>query len=261
MANNQGLGLVIAFAQSKGGVGKTTTALGLALELAERGYKCTMLACDQNTDVLKVFYKNLDAENFTLVRGVNEENIPSKLEAAETGGADFVIIDTPGGMHEVSLKAVAASDYCFIPAAVSILDLASIKQTAKAVTGMEYMVRRKLHHALLWTRVEIGVSESREQRKLRKDVAVMADKGMELFNVSMIKRNVYEAMLSYGKTLYQLRDNKAYTSQTAGKKSQVEACIANFSALTDELLEKLVATGALEAEQPAPLRLVASAEV
>src|SRR5688572_10537214 len=43
-----GMAAVIALAQAKGGVGKTTAAVGLALELAERGYQVRLVDCDTN---------------------------------------------------------------------------------------------------------------------------------------------------------------------------------------------------------------------
>ncbi len=138
-------GLVTAIASPKGGVGKTTIAVNLALSLAERGFRCVLVDADVNGDLLSL----LDARGKAKVGVMEVVERPELLDVAvrETAVAnlrilpgsgqvprwlvdrapvgdgwrtvfgalrrdhDIVVVDCPAGMFDVTRDVLAAATH------------------------------------------------------------------------------------------------------------------------------------------------------
>ncbi len=115
---------VIAVANQKGGVGKSTIAGNLSAELAAKGYKVVLLDTDPQQSatqwaaagegVLSRITRTVDASNNASFR--------RDLDAAKRG-ADFVIIDTPPSFTDAALHAMVASDVILLPVQPSAMDI------------------------------------------------------------------------------------------------------------------------------------------
>jgi chromosome partitioning protein len=115
---------VIAIANQKGGVGKTTISANLASELAAKGYAVRLLDADPQQSatqwaasgdgVLSRITQTVDASNLTSFR--------RDLDAAKRG-ADYVLIDTPPSFTDAALHAMVASDVILLPVQPSALDI------------------------------------------------------------------------------------------------------------------------------------------
>ena len=147
------MGRIIAIANQKGGVGKTTTAINLSACLAEAGqrvlavdfdpqgnatsglgfekgymsktvYELLMGECEINECVIKEVQKNLDilpsdvdlsgAEIELLDQSDKESKLRKELEKVEKD-YDFIIVDCPPSLNLLTINALTAADTVLVP--------------------------------------------------------------------------------------------------------------------------------------------------
>src|SRR6516164_5871721 len=115
----------IVLATQKGGSGKTTLAVGIAIAAVGDGHRVVIIDTDPQGTV----------SNWGRRRTVPEPHIHrvSSGIALERTGFTLVIIDTPATNNALSLSAISASNMCLIPARPSPADIESALPTLGAV--------------------------------------------------------------------------------------------------------------------------------
>lgn len=117
----------VALVCQKGGAGKTTLAVHLAIEAHLRGLKTLLIDVDQQGSAAKVLERRGDEPP-----DVATEH-PARLEAAIKGavreGYDVVILDTAPQADQAAIKAARVADTIVIPVRPSIVDLDAIDAT------------------------------------------------------------------------------------------------------------------------------------
>lgn len=119
----------LSFICQKGGTGKTTLALNIAVEAMRRGFTVAVIDLDPQPSACA----------WSDLRATRDEPVvidakPSRLAAAvETAraqdGLDLLIIDTGGRTEEGAFAAAKASDLVVVPVQPSAVDLKSIPAT------------------------------------------------------------------------------------------------------------------------------------
>lgn len=141
---------ILAIALQKGGVGKTTTTINLAAELAKMGHRVLVIDMDQQAHSTKGLGIQLDADDASMYEVLHPDRtmrvplakviVPSQFgidvapghlalkELERTGlgsggqlrlarqlddieGYDYVLLDCPPALGELTTAALAASDY------------------------------------------------------------------------------------------------------------------------------------------------------
>jgi chromosome partitioning protein len=117
----------IAVMSQKGGAGKTTLSVHLAVAAHQEGYRAAIVDLDPQATARKWGDKrNSEPEAI----GDHAERLPQLIEAARANGADLLIIDTAPNADRASLSAARAADLILIPCRPAAFDLEAIEATS-----------------------------------------------------------------------------------------------------------------------------------
>ncbi len=105
--------LTVAVVGQKGGTGKTTVAIGLAVAAAQAGRNCVLLDLDPQANAAN--WKDRRKGDNPAVVSSQVSRLKQTLTIANTHGADFAIIDTPGKSDSAAIEAARAADIVLVP--------------------------------------------------------------------------------------------------------------------------------------------------
>jgi chromosome partitioning protein len=171
-------GKVYAFANQKGGVGKTTTTINLAACLAEAGERALVVDLDPQANATSGLgmrangtstYDLLDGAPLSeLAKPTRFENlylVPSKPELAgaavelaqredgdrylaealhDAEGFDFVLLDCPPSLGALTVNALAAADRVIVPVQTEYYALEGLAQLVQSINLIKTRLNPKL---------------------------------------------------------------------------------------------------------------------
>jgi chromosome partitioning protein len=117
----------ISFISQKGGVGKTTLAIHLAVAYAADGLNVVILDLDPQASAAE--WKDFRDEEMPGVIAIPSSRLPKVLKELEDRGADVVILDTAPHSEGTALDAARAADLILVPCQPSIMDLRAMRKT------------------------------------------------------------------------------------------------------------------------------------
>ncbi len=133
---------VISFVAQKGGVAKSTTALGLACAAAAAGKTVAVLDMDPQASAAEW------AEGRTTMPGVAQLADPiglvEAIEDARGQGLDWLVIDTPPRADGTAGIVASASDLVFVPVLPAVFDVRAIRPTLVEIYRTRSHVRTHL---------------------------------------------------------------------------------------------------------------------
>ena len=118
----------IAIISQKGGAGKTTLAIHLAVSAHLAGYAAAIL--DLDTQATAETWGQWREDQPPEVVPAKAATLPRALDKARAAGADLLVLDTPGAAEGAALAAATAADLILIPCRPRSFDLAAVRQTA-----------------------------------------------------------------------------------------------------------------------------------
>lgn len=153
---------VVAVVNTKGGVGKTTTAMLLAAQAAASGHDACVLDGDPQATATKWVYAVEEAG----------EVLPFTVQVANAGsiahlstvGERWVFIDTPPGSSSTIDAAINRADFTIIPTAAATADMWQTMPTISVLQGRPF--------AVLLTMARANTVLVREVRQLLTEQAV-----------------------------------------------------------------------------------------
>ncbi len=118
---------VIAVVAQKGGTGKTTLSVSLAVA-AERDGRTAMIV-DLDPQISASRWGDRRESDSPVVVSAQPARLSHVLQAAADHGADLVLIDTPPRSEEASMVAVRASRHVLVPCRPAVYDLETVATT------------------------------------------------------------------------------------------------------------------------------------
>jgi chromosome partitioning protein len=119
----------IVMATQKGGSGKSTLSIGLALAAQEAGHVVRLIETDKQGTLSNWQCRRGLAAEPTVEAVYNARDIERRLEALERGGVTLTIIDTAAGISAATTSAIRYSDLCMIPSRPSVPDIEATAAT------------------------------------------------------------------------------------------------------------------------------------
>lgn len=115
----------IAIIGQKGGDGKTTLALGLAVAATEAGLDVAIIDLDPQANAAN--WKDRRTADNPAVISAQVSRLKQTIQTAEEYGADLVLIDTPGRSDSAAIEAARCADLVLIPVRPQIFGLETLQ--------------------------------------------------------------------------------------------------------------------------------------
>jgi chromosome partitioning protein len=212
-------GKVYAFANQKGGVGKTTTAINLAACLAEAGERALVVDLDPQANATSGLgmrangsstYDLLDgaplAELVKQTRFPNLFLVPSRPELAgaavelsqradgerylaqalrHADGFDFVLLDCPPSLGALTVNALGAADRVIVPVQTEYYALEGLAQLMQSIN----LIKARLNPSLAVAGVLLTMADSRTRLSAEVEAEVRKHFG-DLVFAAVVPRSV-----------------------------------------------------------------------
>jgi chromosome partitioning protein len=184
--------MILVFASSKGGVGKSTACAALASALALEGQSVLIIDLDQNQTLAR-WRRSFDIPYVTVEAIAPAQFIAYIDEQIDSGLYDHILIDLMGARERTQLAAYALADLVIIPAQASEPDLREAVVVAKDVLTIARETGRTIPFRLLLTKMSPLKTRVGEYASSQ-----LAEKNMPCFQTVLVERVGYREMFLTG---------------------------------------------------------------
>ena len=125
---------VIAVIAQKGGTGKTTLALSMAVAAQQAGRTAAIIDLDPQASASN--WGDRRKGDLPAVVSAQPGRLSQILKAAEESGADLVVIDTPPRAERAAMAAARAAHLVLVPCRPSIFDLETFSTTLDLIAAV-----------------------------------------------------------------------------------------------------------------------------
>lgn len=214
--------MIISFVNQKGGVGKTTTAINLAIGLKKKNYNLVFIDADPQGSAIQ-WHAIEGNKSFEILHH------PSPIHATDirqlSMNYDYVIIDAPPAIGDISKAILAVTDLAIIPLSPSALDVWSCWGTLKMIDEIRPL-NSDIEVKLLINRKIPGTKIGRDSRE------AMEEFQMDVFNTELCQRVAFIDAMTSGVSVMQYAPH----SKAAGE--------------IERLCEEIIPQVSMEASQP-----------
>ena len=181
---------VVAIVNQKGGTGKTTLDTNLAWALVEKG-TVLLLDTDPQGSALDWNAFNISGPENLSVEGVRQNPLVDQARRLSTR-YDWVVIDAPPSISNVSADAVRVADVVLIPAKASAFDVWAATDIVEAIKA-----RQKTSNGIPVGAFVITMAKSRTRLGRQIDAA-LTDLGLLVLNSRTTDRVAYTQASNQG---------------------------------------------------------------
>ena len=210
---------VITLANQKGGCGKSTIVLNLAIELSLQQHRVIVF----DTDPQGSCYETAEIRNGQKVTAHITvapiyENLYQAIEDTDKN-YDFAIIDTPPHDNDVVTIATACSDLVIIPVQDSPLDIRSTKITVDMINEARELNPHIAAYFLL-SRIQTNSVMARELAQVLKSTYKF-----DILDTQIANRMAYKYSLIYGQNVSEYSNKDAAATEIAALAKEVRSIL------------------------------------
>jgi len=121
----------LSLVSQKGGAGKTTLAVALAVAAEHAGQRAAVLDLDPQATACG--WSDRRGQDAPAVTDVQPARLRAALQRAEREGVDLVVLDTPPRSEQAALEAARVADLVLVPLRPQIYDLETVRNTQQLV--------------------------------------------------------------------------------------------------------------------------------
>jgi chromosome partitioning protein len=187
--------MIIAIANSKGGVGKSTLAVHLAAWLHEQGHRVTLADCDTQHSSSEWIGEAIP--DVKAVRLGNPDIILNELPLLAQD-ADFVVADGPGSNTETSRALLLRADLAIVPCKASMLEVRALAKATEVLRQAQDIRAGKPAAVIVLSMVGRNYRLTQDM----KEAAAALDLPLAL--TAMILRQIYADSPGQGAVVWQL---------------------------------------------------------
>jgi chromosome partitioning protein len=216
---------VLVFASSKGGVGKTTSALTLASVLTRHGAPTTLIDADPNAP-LALWSKRFPAgvPQMLTVKTAFRTDVAEVIDSALD---PYVIVDLEGSRNEEVSVAIGRADLVLIPMKGNQLDADEAVNVIKVIRKQETIFRRDIPFRVYLSQTSPVIMD----KGMRDICSQMRDNSIPMLETVIVERSAFKAPFRLGGTIYELSNKEA---------NNPAAAIDNAEAFAKEIRDILI---------------------
>lgn len=211
---------IIVFANSKGGVGKSTSAVLLAQVLAHRGATVSLIDADPNQPLSAWWQRDSEVlpNNLRLIPQATENTITEVIDD-EASKSAFVLVDLEGSANLAVTCAIGRADLVLIPMQGSQLDADQTKRVIDLICREERAFRRDIPYSVVFTRTSAAI-RSKDLGHIQRD---LRDAGIPTLPVELTERAAFRTIMQLGGTIYDLTPAEVSNSGAAIENAEAYA--------------------------------------
>jgi chromosome partitioning protein len=197
--------IIVAIVSQKGGTGKTTTTIGLAVTAARGGDQVAVIDLDPQTNAANWRDRRQDGEDNPTVVSTQLGRLPQTVEAARNHGADLIIIDIPGKADNVAIAAARLADLVLIPCPGNMFNM-------ETLPGVRDLIRAAGDPPAFVLYNEVPPRGTRIAEELKQ--LTKAHCGMDACPVHLTRRSSYEHAPDQGKAAREIDPEGKIAAET-----------------------------------------------
>jgi len=222
--------MIAAVVNSKGGVGKTTLAVHMAVWLQEQGKSITMVDSDVQGSS-SIWLK--EASSVTRqVRLQTPDDVIEQIPKLQAE-SEFIVVDGPAGLSEVTRAILLIADVAFLPCGPSILDLRAVNEAIRVVKQAQ-KIRGGPRAVLVPNKLQVQYRLSQELLETAKGLDIPSSSGLRL-------RQAYADAAGQGTVVWRMQTQSA--REAAAEMQILFEELFNYDTATKTIDEPSVANG------------------
>ena len=169
--------MIVALTNSKGGVGKSTLAVHLAVWLSEQGAKVALI--DSDVQGASSLWLHEASPEIKVVRLQTADDILDQVPKIQSE-VQHIVVDGPAGLSEITRTILFLTDLAFLPCGPSVLDLRAAIDAIRVVRQVQTIRKGPPKAVLVPNKLQVQYRLSQELLETAKTLEIPAASGLRL---------------------------------------------------------------------------------